>query len=312
MSRQGEKMKSERKIFIAFILNFAFSVFELVGSFVSGSVAILSDAIHDIGDAASIGASYFLEKKSKRAPDEYYTYGYARYSVIGGVITTFILIFGSLAVVYNAVLRLLNPTEINYNAMIIFAVVGAAVNLVAAYFTSGGEGINQRAVNLHMLEDVLGWLVVLVGAVVMKFTNFYVIDPLMSIGVAVFILVSAIKNLKEILDIFLVKAPKKLSVKEVERSVLKVGGVLGIHHIHLWSLDGEGVYATMHIVSDGEGAEVKAAVRRELSHLGVAHATLELEAEGETCADFNCRVPQHSHSGHHHAHHHHHSHAHHH
>ena len=125
-------MKSERKIFIAFILNFAFSVFELVGSLVSGSVAILSDAIHDIGDAASIGASYFLEKKSKRAPDQNYTYGYARYSVIGGVITTFILIFGSLAVVYNAVRRLFNPAEINYDAMIIFAVIGAAVNLVAA------------------------------------------------------------------------------------------------------------------------------------------------------------------------------------
>ena len=302
-------MKSERKILIAFILNFAFSIFEFVGAFVSGSVAILSDAVHDIGDAASIGASYFLEKKSKKAPDENYTYGYVRYSVIGGVITTFILLFGSAAVIYNAVRRLLNPTEINYDAMIIFAVVGAAVNFLAAYFTSGGAGINQRAVNLHMLEDVLGWLVVLVGAVVMRFTDFAIIDPLMSIGVAVFILVNALKNLKEVFDLFVVKTPKNLSVKEIEHHIKEVEGVLGVHHLHLWSLDGEGVYATMHVVTNGESANVKAAVKAELSVLGVAHATLELEGENEDCGEKTCSVPEHAHTCGHHHHHHGHSHA---
>lgn len=302
-------MKSERKILIAFILNFAFSIFEFVGSLVSGSVAILSDAVHDIGDALSIGASYFLEKKSKKAPDENYTYGYARYSVVGGVITTFILLFGSAAVIYNAVLRLLNPTEINYDAMIIFAVVGAGVNFLAAYFTSGGAGINQRAVNLHMLEDVLGWFVVLVGAVVMRFTDFAIIDPLMSIGVAVFILVNAVKNLKEIFDLFVVKTPKNLSVHEVEHKVCEVEGVLGVHHLHLWSLDGEGVYATMHVVTSSESACVKAAVKAELKELGVAHATLELEGENEDCVEKTCRVPEHAHTCGHHHHHHGHSHA---
>ena len=103
--------------------------------------------------------------------------------------------------------------------MIIFAVVGAAVNFLAAYFTSGGAGINQRAVNLHMLEDVLGWLVVLIGAVVMRFTDFAIIDPLMSIGVAVFILVNALKNLKEVFDLFVVKTPKNLSVKEISKAL---------------------------------------------------------------------------------------------
>ncbi len=306
-------MKSERKIFIAFILNLGFSIFEFAGGIISGSVAILSDAIHDIGDAMSIGASYFLEKKSKKAPDENYTYGYARYSVIGGVITTLILLFGSLAVIYNAAQRILNPTKINYDAMLIFAVVGAVVNFLAAYFTSGGEGINQRAVNLHMLEDVLGWLVVLVGAVVMRFTDFVIIDPLMSIGVAVFILLNAVKNLKEVLDLFTVKTPKNLSVKEVEHHILEVNGVLGVHHIHLWSLDGNGAYATMHIVAGGEGAEVKAAVKAELKELGITHATLELEGENEVCGEVTCRAPEHfCRATHHHHGHHHHCHAHHH
>ena len=150
-------MKTERNILIAFILNFAFSIFEFIGGAITGSVAIVSDAVHDIGDAMSIGASYFLEKKSKKQPDETYTYGYARYSVMGGVITTFVLIFGSVAVIYNAILRIVNPVEINYDGMIVFAVVGVVVNLAAAYFTREGDSINQKAVNLHMLEDVLGW-----------------------------------------------------------------------------------------------------------------------------------------------------------
>ena len=170
-------MKTEKNILVAFILNLAFSVFEMVGGFFTGSVAIVSDAIHDIGDAASIGISYFLEKKSKKQPDEAYTYGYARYSVIGSVITTLILLFGSCVVIYNAIGRILSPTEINYNGMIIFAVVGVGVNLAAALFTRDGHSLNQKAVNLHMLEDVLGWIVVLIGALVMRFTGFTWLDP---------------------------------------------------------------------------------------------------------------------------------------
>ena len=114
-------MKTEKNILIAFILNLTFSVFEFIGGVVTGSVAIVSDAVHDIGDAVSIGISYFLEKKSKKQPDEKYTYGYARYSVIGSVITTLILLFGSFMVISNAVNRIITPVEINYNGMILFA-----------------------------------------------------------------------------------------------------------------------------------------------------------------------------------------------
>ena len=208
-------MKTERNILIAFILNLAFSIFEFIGGAITGSVAIVSDAVHDVGDAMSIGLSYFLEKKSKKQPDDIYTYGYARYSVMGGVITTFILIFGSIAVIYNAILRIANPVEINYNGMIIFAIVGVIVNLIAAYFTREGDSINQKAVNLHMLEDVLGWAVVLVGAIVMKFTDITYIDPAMSIAVAVVILINAIKNLKEVIDLFMERLPAHLRIEEI-------------------------------------------------------------------------------------------------
>lgn len=180
-------MKTERNILIAFILNLAFSIFEFVGGIITGSVAIMSDAVHDIGDAASIGVSYLLEKKGEK------------YSLIGAFITTLTLLIGSCVTIYNAIRRLFAPTEIHYEGMIVFAIVGVCVNLCAAYFTREGDSLNQKAVNLHMLEDVLGWLVVLVGAVVMRFTDFSLLDPIMSIGVSAFILINAIRNLKEII-----------------------------------------------------------------------------------------------------------------
>ena len=297
-------MKTERNILIAFILNLTFSVFEFVGGLFTGSVAIVSDAVHDVGDAASIGISFFLEKKSKRQPDDKFTYGYARYSVIGSVITTLILLFGSAAVVYNAVGRIIEPTEINYNGMIIFAIVGVLVNFAAALFTREGDSLNQKAVNLHMLEDVLGWAVVLVGAVVMRFTDLAVIDPIMSIGVAVFIFINAIRNLKAALDLFLERTPRGIDVGELRGHLLELEGVLDVHHVHIWSMDGHSNYATMHVVAKGEPHVIKDKVRQELLEHGIAHATLELEAEGEHCHDEHCHVEFSAPSGHHHHHHH--------
>ena len=293
-------MKTEKNIFFAFILNLAFSVFEFIGGVFTGSVAIISDAIHDIGDATSIGVAFFLEKKSKKQPDKKYTYGYARYSVIGSGLTTLILLLGSAMIIYNAVLRIISPTEINYNGMIIFAIVGVCVNLGAALLTRDGDSLNQKAVNLHMLEDVLGWVVVLVGAIVMRFTDFYIIDPLMSIGVAIFILINALKNLKEILDLFLEKTPRDISIDEIAEHICEVEGVLSVHHIHVWSMDGHNNYATMHVVVKGDTHTIKHNIRGELKEHGIGHATLEIETEGEHCHEEHCHVDVVSSAGHHH------------
>ncbi len=297
-------MKTEKNILAAFLLNLLFSVFEFAGGIVTGSVAIVSDAVHDIGDAASIGIAYFLEKKSKKQPDDTYTYGYGRYSVIGSVITTLILLVGSCLVVYNAVHRIINPTQIHYDGMILFAVVGVVVNFCAAFFTREGDSLNQKAVNLHMLEDVLGWAVVLVGAVVMRFTDLAIIDPILSIGVAVFIFVNAVKNLKEAIDLFLEKTPHGIVVAEIRAHIMEIEGVRDVHHIHLWSMDGYHNYATMHIVTNSEPHAIKDAIREELREHGVGHATLELEREGEHCYEQHCQIETRSHSGHHHHHHH--------
>ena len=297
---------SAARILAAFLLNLCFSVFELIGGIFTGSVAILSDALHDLGDAAGIGLSFFLERKSRKQPDATHTYGYVRYSVLGGLITTVILLSGSVIVIYHAVLRLLNPSPIDYNGMLVFAVVGVAVNLATAIFTRHGESLNQKAVNLHMLEDVLGWLVVLIGALVMRFTDWVFIDPLMSIAVAIFILVHAVGTLREILNLFLEKTPDGVSVEELTAHLTALSDVIGVHHVHIRSLDGTRHYATLHAVINGDPAAAKAAIRGELSEHGITHATIETETPDEVCGEVECRVESNGEScgGHHHHHHH--------
>ena len=295
-------MKTERNILIAFILNLIFSLFEFIGGAITGSVAVISDAIHDIGDAISIGISWYLEKKSKKHPDEKYTYGYIRYSVMGSLITTLILLSGSVIVIYNAIIRLYSPVVIDYNGMIVLSVFGVTVNFIAAYFTSRGESLNQKAVNLHMLEDVLGWAVVLLGAIIMKFTDISLIDPLMSIGVSIFIFINAFKNLKEVVNLFLEKTPVNTDISEIRKRLLELNEVEDVHHIHIWSMDGYNNYATMHIVTDGDSHTVKDLVRRELKEHNIVHVTLELEKTGEHCHEEHCH-PVNSHNHHHHHHH---------
>lgn len=294
-------MKTEKNIFIAFILNISFSIFEFFGGILTNSVAILSDSIHDLGDAISIGISYFMEKKSKKKADNKYTYGYIRYSVLGGVITTTILLVGSILVIISATKRLFNPVEVNYKGMIIFAIIGVILNLIAAYVTKEGESINQKSVNLHMLEDVLGWIIVLIGSIIMNFTDMRMIDPIMSIGVAIFILINSLKNLKKVLDLFLEKTPDEINIEELKKHLLEIKEVEDIHHIHIWSIDGYNNYATMHIVSKSKDTEnVKKQIREELKEHNICHAILETEPE--ICKEKECHI-EHNNITHHHHHH---------
>ncbi len=282
-------MKTEKNILIAFILNIVFSIFEFLGGLFTNSISILSDSIHDIGDAFSIGISYFMERKSKKHADKKYTYGYIRYSVLGGVITTTILLVGSIFVIIGAIQRIINPVEVNYSGMIILAIIGVIINFVAALVTREGDSINQKAVNLHMLEDVLGWIIVLIGAIVMNFTDIKIIDPIMSMGVAIFILINSIKNLKKVLDLFLEKTPEDIDIDELKKHLIKIKGVDDIHHIHVWSIDGYNNYATMHIVSKSKDINnIKKEIREELEEHNICHAILETESEA--CDDKECNV----------------------
>lgn len=295
-------MKTEKNIFIAFILNIAFSIFEFIGGLFTNSISILSDSIHDLGDAFSIGISYLMERKSKKKADNKYTYGYIRYSVLGGVITTTILLVGSIFVIIGAINRIINPVDVNYSGMIILAIIGVVINFIAALVTREGDSINQKAVNLHMLEDVLGWIVVLIGAIVMNYTDISIIDPIMSLVVAAFILFNSIKNLKKVLDLFLEKTPDDIDIDELKKHLLHVDGVDDIHHIHVWSIDGFNNYATMHIVSKSKNIDkIKKEIREELEEHNICHAILETESE--VCDDKECHVHLKNVEQHHHHHH---------
>ena len=296
------KKKTETNILIAFILNISFSIFEFFGGIFTNSVAILSDSIHDLGDALSIGISYFMERKSKKKANKEYTYGYIRYSVLGGVITTTILLVGSILVIISSVKRLFNPVEVNYSGMIIFAIIGVILNFIAAYVTREGDSINQKSVNLHMLEDVLGWIVVLIGAIIMNFTDISIIDPIMSILVALYILINSIKNLKQVLDLFLEKTPKDIDIDKLKKHLLEIKDVDDIHHIHVWSIDGYSNYATMHIVTKSKDiSSVKKNIREELEEHNICHAILETEEEA--CDDKECHIEIKEGAHHHHHHH---------
>lgn len=297
-------MKKEKKMLVAFLLNVAFSVFELIGGLFTNSVSIMSDAIHDFGDAVSIGISLILEKVSKRKPDNTYTFGYARYSILGAFITIIVLVIGSIFVVTNSILRIMNPIEINYDGMIIFAIFGVVINFLATYMTRDGESINQKAVNLHMLEDVLGWVVVLIGSILMKFTSILVIDAIMSIGIAIYILYNAFKNLKEILDLFLEKIPSNISIDELKKHILNVDGVIDVHHMHVWSLDGINNFATMHVVTKEKNVDIiKNLIREEMIEHHISHTTIEIENKLNNCAEEECEIKENSVSNHHHHHH---------
>ena len=293
-------MKTEKNILIAFLLNLLFSIFECIGGIITGSIAILSDSVHDIGDAMSIGLSYILEKKSKKKPDNIYTYGYIRYSVIGSIITSTILLTGSIFVIYEAVKRLINPQELNYNGMIIISIIGVIVNTLAAMATKEGDSLNQKSVNLHMLEDVLGWIVVLIGAILIKFTNITYIDAILSIGVALFILRHAARNIKEVLDLFLEKTPKNIDIEEIKHHLKEINGVLDIHHIHVRSIDGYNTFITLHAEVKKYDPEIKKQIKEELSEHGISHSTIELELEDETCENKTCKIEHHEHHHHHH------------
>ena len=171
--------------------------------------------------------------------------------------------------------------------MIIFGIFGVIVNFLAVYLTREGHSINQKAVNLHMLEDVLGWGVVLIGAVIMKFTDIRIIDSILSILVALFILKNAYKTFKTILDLFLEKTPSDIDINELKEHILKIKGVTDVHHIHVWSIDGYNNYATMHVVIDSNITKIKGNIRKELKEHGISHVTIEIEEKDEKCTEIS-------------------------
>jgi cobalt-zinc-cadmium efflux system protein len=280
---------STKNLKLAFWMNLGFSIFEIIGGIYVNSVAIISDAIHDLGDSISLGSAWYLEKKSKQKADSKFSFGYARYSLLGALINSVVLIVGSGIVIYAAVGRLINPEESDALGMIVFAVIGVAVNGIVVLKMRSSKSLNEKVVYWHMLEDVLGWVAVLVAAIVIYFYPNPYIDPILSLGITAYILYGVIGRLKETLYFFLQGVPKKIDLDEIQKSILAVPHVHSMHHTHVWSLDGDHHVFSTHLClknidSFGQITSTKAAVKQLLEEKDFSHFTVETELDDESCS----------------------------
>lgn len=285
---------ADGNILTAFFLNLFFVAVEAVGGILTNSFAILSDSFHDLGDCAAIGCAYALEKISKKAPDEKYTYGYRRYTLVSAIITSVVLAVGSAVVILGSVERLKEPREIHGLGMLMIAVLGVIINGAAVLRTHKGTGANEKAISLHMLEDVLGWIAVLVGSVFVYAFKWYFVDGLLSLAIAVFLLFESLKNLKEVFGILLEKTPEDFSAEGYKQCLCEIEGAEGIHHLHVWSLDGEKMLATLHVkMSENSDIEaykrVKSEVERVSREAGIGHLTLQIDI-GECSSKDSCGI----------------------
>ena len=191
----------EERVRLAAFLNVAFTVLEVVGGFWTNSLAILSDALHDFGDSTALIVSWFFERGAKKSPDAKYTFGYQRLSLFSALFSASILIGGSIIIIFQAVPRFFNPEPVNAFGMVGIAFVGIAFNGAGFFLLKKGESLNEKVLSWHLLEDVLGWVAILVGGVIIYFWKFYLIDPILTVALTTFILYNVAKNLKEAVSI---------------------------------------------------------------------------------------------------------------
>lgn len=286
----GEGEDSVKRMWQVFILNFSFALIELIGGFYFNSVAVMSDALHDFGDSIAIGGAIFLEKFSKKGSDISFSYGYRRFSTLSAIILGFILILGSIFILIESVPRLINPSHPNVDGMLALAIFGVAVNGFAAFRSSKGTSHNERMITWHMIEDLIGWVVVLIGSLIMKYWNLPQIDAAMACVLSIWILYNVFKNLHETLKVFLQAVPETINVKELELAIKKIPNILGVHHTHLWSLDGEKHIFTSHVVISkninlDQVDEIKNSVKKLVRGFSILEATIEVEFDGNNCLD---------------------------
>ncbi|MCR9143010.1 MAG: cation diffusion facilitator family transporter [bacterium] len=286
--------QSVRNLSIAFALNFLFTIAEIIGGLWTNSVAILADALHDLGDSLSLALALVMHRLSQRGRDETFSYGYRRFSLLAALINSLVLVVGSIYIFSEAIPRLLNPEPVYVPGMLGFAVAGILFNGLAAWKLHGGESLNEKMVRWHLLEDVLGWVAVLIASIVMLFWDLPILDPILSIGINLFILFNVSRILWDTVKVFLQSVPGSLSVEGIETEIQKDAGVVSVHDTHMWSLDGAYNVLTTHIVVRQASTlqdvhETKCRVRALLKqNAGISHATIEVEREDDDCGFADC------------------------
>ena len=262
---QGVAMKSSQKMMIAFLLNLSFAIIEVIFGLAFNSSAVLADAVHDTGDALAIGLSTLLEKISNKKEDSRYTLGYKRYSLLGAILTSIILITGSLLVLWKNVPKVFAPEPVDYNGMLVLGIVAILVNLAASKVVSHGHSHNESILSLHFLEDSLGWLAVILVSIVLRFTDWYFLDPLLSLLIAVFILSQSLPKFWDNIKIFLDHVPS-----DIDQAIAQ---------LNVWTTDGIDKYAMIHIClkESKKSQETRQAIHQLVKSFGIVRATIECD-----------------------------------
>ena len=284
---------STSNIRLAFFLNLAFTIIEIIGGFLTNSIAILADALHDFGDSLSLGLSWGLDKYSKKKRTSRFSYGYKRFSLLAALINSIVLIIGSIFILFKIIPRLISSEPSNATGMILLAILGILVNGIAVLKLKKGSSLNERVVSWHLLEDVLGWIAVLIVGTINIFVSIPILDPLLAIIFTLIILYNILKNLKSISLIFLQRIPHGISAEEVQKKIESIKEVISTHDIHIWSLDGEQNILTIHVVinkslSLSKLYNLKKKIRKITSSFDIQHDTIEFETENECCSLEGC------------------------
>jgi len=282
-----------KNIKVAFFLNLGFTILEIVGGFFTNSIAILSDAVHDFGDSLSLGLSWYFQKKAKKGSDASFSYGYKRFSLLGAIINSIVLVIGSVIILSAAIPRIFHPQQTNAQGMFLLAIIGVLVNGAAVLRLKKGHSLNEKVVSLHMLEDVLGWLAILIGSVVMYFFDVPVLDPIMSLGIACFVLYNVYKNISQSLHIILQGIPLEVDMTEITEQLQQFSAIDSVHDLHVWTIDGSYNVLTVHVVLHNELsmeklAELKDEIRNVLYDKSIEHVTIEFEMGNEHCTFEKC------------------------
>ena len=284
---------SEGNVKVAFFLNLSFTVIEVIGGLYTNSLAILSDALHDLGDSLSLGLSWYFQKLSKKGRTKKFSYGYKRFSLLGAIINSIVLVAGSIFILTKAIQELFNPGETNVQGMLYLAILGIVVNGAAVLKLRKGESLNEKVVSLHLLEDVLGWVAVLIGSIIMMYTDAPFIDPLLSVLISLFVLYNVYKNLRKSMLVILQGIPEEVSLEDIKEKLKDISEITDVHDNHVWSMDGEYNILTIHLQLDqdyklSEQAKLKEKVRSQLKDESINHITIEFEGQDENCELEDC------------------------
>ena len=281
----------EKRILYAVFLNMFLTILEVIGGFWTNSLAILSDSLHDFGDSIALGSSWVLERKARKSPDKVRTYGYQRLSLFSALFSALVLVAGSLVIFFQAIPRFFNPQLVDASGMFGLAIIGIILNGFGVILLNKGHSLNEKVLSWHLLEDVLGWIAILFGSIAIYFWEVYILDPIMTLGLTIFILYNVLKNLRETVNILLQGVPGHISLVKVEKDLLDIEEVLGIHDVHIWSLEGETDIFTGHLIVETDQfvspTKIRNKIKKVLLKHHIEHSTIELEQKG-FCSGFDC------------------------